>query len=74
MPLILQTIDEYTVKERKKDTYWLVFNTVYNDVHAFKKELDSEDGFSLYLDKKNTDTLPEMNSQALCKQTFQMLN
>lgn len=37
MAQIIYTIDEYIVKERKRDTYWLVFNTVYNDVHAFKK-------------------------------------
>ena len=51
MPQILQTIDEYIVKERKRDTFWLVFNTVYNDIHAFNKKLNSEDAFSLYLDK-----------------------
>ena len=55
MTQILQTIDEYIVKERKRDTFWLVFNTVYNDIHAFNKKLNSEDAFSLYLDKKNTD-------------------
>ena len=38
MPIALYTIEEYVIKERKRDTYWLVFNTVYNDIHAFKKK------------------------------------
>lgn len=55
MAQILQTIDEYIVKNRKKDTIWIVFNTVYNDVHTLKKELDAKD-FLKYLNKKFTDT------------------
>ena len=56
MPRALYTIEEYVVKERKRDTYWLVFNTVYNDIHAFKKELTmSENGTSNYLKKEFTD-------------------
>ncbi len=52
MPQIICTIDEYAATVRKKDTIWVVFNKVYNDVHAFKKEL--RDAFK-YLDKENTD-------------------
>ena len=56
MPIALYTIEEYVVKERKRDTYWLVFNTVYNDIHAFKKEPTvNEDGSINYLEKKFTD-------------------
>lgn len=56
MAQIIYTIDEYIVKERKRDTYWLVFNTVYNDVHAFKKKLQrNEDDTSSYLSEKFTD-------------------
>ena len=56
MPIALYTIEEYVVKERKSDTYWLVFNTVYNDIHAFKKEPTvNEDGSINYLEKKFTD-------------------
>ena len=56
MPVALYTIEEYVVKERKRDTYWLVFNTVYNDIHAFKKEPTvNEDGSINYLEKKFTD-------------------
>ena len=55
MPIALYTIEEYVVKERKRDTYWLVFNTVYNDIHAFKKEPTvNEDGSINYLEKKFT--------------------
>ena len=56
MPRALYTIEEYVVKERKRDTYWMVFNTVYNDIHAFKKESTMrEDGTSNYLKKEFTD-------------------
>ena len=56
MPIALYTIEEYVVKERKRETYWLVFNTVYNDIHAFKKEPTvNEDGSINYLEKKFTD-------------------
>ena len=56
MPIALYTIEEYVAKERKRDTYWLVFNTVYNDIHAFKKEPTvNEDGSINYLEKKFTD-------------------
>ncbi len=35
---------------------WLCFNTVYNDVHAFKKELTADEyGITRYLDEKNID-------------------
>lgn len=56
MAQIIYTIDEYIVKERKRDTYWLVFNTVYNDVHAFKNKLQrNEDDTSSYLREEFTD-------------------
>lgn len=56
MPIALYTIEEYVVKERKRDTFWLVFNTVYNDIHAFKKEPTmNENGTSNYLKKEFTD-------------------
>ena len=56
MAIALYTIEEYIVKERKRDTYWLVFNTVYNDIHAFKEEPTvNEDGSINYLEKEFTD-------------------
>ena len=54
MPQILKTIEEYVVNDRKRDTYFMVFNTVYNDIHAFNKE--PENGiFTDYLNKKYID-------------------
>ena len=54
MPQILKTIEDYVVNDRKKDTYFMVFNTVYNDIHAFNKE--PENGiFTVYLNKEFTD-------------------
>lgn len=56
MPKLLYTIDEYTATVRKRDTYWLVFNTVYNDIHAFKKpRIANEDGITSYLREEFTD-------------------
>jgi hypothetical protein len=56
MPVALYTIDEYVATDRKRDTYWLVFNTVYNDIHAFKKKPTvNEDGSRNYLKKEFTD-------------------
>ena len=54
MPQILKTIEDYVVNDRKRDTYFMVFNTVYNDIHAFNKE--PENGiFTVYLNKEFTD-------------------
>ena len=48
MSEILKRVEEYIVETRKRDTYWLVFNTAYNDIFAFDKEPDIEplDGLS----------------------------
>ena len=48
----LYTIDEYIATVRKRTSIWIVFNTVYNDVHAFNKEFE---GTESYLNKKYTD-------------------
>ena len=58
MPKILKTLAEYVVETRKRDTFFMVFNTVYNDIHAFNKEpeIDSlKEIFTGYLNKKFTD-------------------
>ena len=58
MPQILKTLEEYVVETRKRDTFFMVFNTVYNDIHAFNKEpeINSLDGiFTGYLNKEFTD-------------------
>ena len=58
MPQILQTLEEYVVEDRKRETYFIVFNTAYNDMYAFNKEPKSdnlEDIFTGFLDKKFVD-------------------
>ncbi|MFA9240428.1 MAG: hypothetical protein ACEQSQ_11160 [Candidatus Paceibacteria bacterium] len=58
MPQILKTLAEYVVETRKRDTFYMVFNTVYNDIHAFNKEpeIDSlKEIFTGYLNEKFTD-------------------
>ena len=58
MPQILKTIEEYVVNDRKRDTFFMVFNTAYNDIHAFNKEpeIDSlKEIFTGYLNEKFTD-------------------
>ena len=58
MPQILKTIEEYVVETRKRDTFFMVFNTVYNDIHAFNKEPEInslKEIFTGYLNKKFTD-------------------
>ena len=58
MPKILKTLAEYVVETKKRDTFFMVFNTVYNDIHAFNKEteIDSlKEIFTGYLNKKFTD-------------------
>ena len=58
MPQILKTLAEYVVETRKRDTFYMVFNTVYNDIHAFNKEpeINSLDEiFTGYLNKEFTD-------------------
>ena len=56
MPRLLKTLSQYVVETRKKETYFMVFNTVYNDIYAFKKEPSSEEnieeGIFGYLNKK----------------------
>jgi len=51
MPQLIQTIDEYITTVTKKETHWIVFNKTYNDVHAYKKKLNSIDK---YLVKEET--------------------
>lgn len=54
MPQILKTLAEYVVETRRKDTFFMVFNKVYNDIHAFDKKLENDE-FISYLDKDNVD-------------------
>jgi hypothetical protein len=56
MPQLIQTVEEYIATTIKRQGYWMVFNTVYNDVHAFNKPAPrEEDGFPRYLAEEDTD-------------------
>ncbi|OCL89475.1 hypothetical protein [Arcobacter porcinus] len=56
MPRLLKTLTEYVATIRKRETYFMVFNTVYNDLYAFKNEPNSEEnaeyGIFGYLNEK----------------------
>ena len=43
MPRLLKTLSQYAVERKKEETYFMVFNTVYNDLYAFKNEPNSEE-------------------------------
>ena len=50
MPRLLKTLTEYVATIRKRETYFMVFNTVYNDIYAFGNEQNSaENGIFGYL-------------------------
>ena len=38
----MYVIEQYATIVRKKDTFWMVFNHTYNDLHAFKLEWTDE--------------------------------
>ena len=56
MPRLLKTLSQYAVERKKEETYFMVFNTVYNDLYAFKNEPNSEEnaeyGIFGYLNEK----------------------
>ena len=53
MPRLLKTLTEYVATIRKRETYFMVFNTVYNDIYSFGNEQNSaENGIFGYLNKK----------------------
>ncbi len=57
MPQLLPTIEEFIATDIKRQGYWMVFNTSYNDAHAFKKdpEMDEATAKRRYLEKEDTD-------------------
>lgn len=69
MAQALYTIDEYIATVRKKQTIWIVFNTIYNNVHAFKKR-DEEDLFEKYLKEKFTDKVAQKEFLDFMKTNF----
>lgn len=38
----MYVIEQYAATVRKKDTFWMVFNRIYNNIHAFKLEAIDE--------------------------------
>ena len=61
MPTRLKRVEEHIVETRKRFTYWLVFNTAYNDLFVFdiEPEVKSSDGvlamYEVCLNKKFID-------------------
>ena len=47
-------IEAFTLNVRKKETHWIVFNKLYNDIHAFGKNF-TDDTIFKYLSKSDTD-------------------
>jgi hypothetical protein len=68
MPQIVPTIDEYIATQRKETTIWMVFNTVYNDVHAFNKK-DSV-AFNSYLNEEYTNKEAQQEFLTFMKENF----
>ena len=57
MPQLLPTIEEFIATDIERQGYWIVFNTSYNDAHAFNKnpEADEASGEGGYLEIEDTD-------------------
>ena len=69
MPQILYTVEEYIATKRQKTSIWIVFNTVYNDIHAFKKKLEG-DYFEMYLKESYTDQEARQEFLDFMKENF----
>ncbi len=69
MPTAMYVLEQYAAEVRKKDTIWMVFNTLYNDVHAFKQELTEENGDD-YLRDSETDLVARDEFSAFMKENF----
>lgn len=72
MPKLLPTIEEYVAADVRRQGYWIVFNTSYNDVHAFKKKpsVDEETGLHRYLVEEDTDELARSEFLSYMKTNF----
>jgi hypothetical protein len=59
VPIALPTIDQLIVETLKRDGFYFVFNTKYNDIQAFGKPVEKEEATSLMsslgFDKSATD-------------------
>jgi hypothetical protein len=72
MPQGLPTIEEFIATDIKRQGYWIVFNTGYNDVHVFKKspEIDEVSGMRRYLVQEDTDELARNEFLAFMEQNY----
>jgi len=71
MPLLLPTVCQYITENRKKDSFWINFNTVYNDIHAFKQKEKYKDNFrGKYLNKDYTDENKKKEFLEFMKENF----
>ena len=68
MLVIISTVCQYIAKVRKKDGFWVNFNTVYNDIHAFKKS--PEEFRDKYLEEKYTDKSKQKEFLDFMKKNF----
>jgi len=66
MPVALKTVCQYIAEVRKKDSFYLTFNTAFNDICVFKKidEYDIDDFYNeKYTDyEKRDEFIDFMNS------------
>lgn len=73
MPKILKTLDEYVVEDRKREAYFIVFNTAYNDIYAFRTEPETDnlkDILTGFLDKKFVDYKAREEFMNFMKENF----
>ena len=65
MPLLIPTVCQYITEVRKKDGFWVNFNTVYNDIRAFGKKYQDK-----YLEEKYTDKSKQREFLDFMKKNF----
>ena len=48
MPYPQPTIESFITQRRQKETFWMVFNTRYNEIHALNQKPDDMDSAGFY--------------------------
>jgi hypothetical protein len=66
MPEAIKTIEEIVTIRFKRQGYWMVFNRAYNEVHAFKQEVDA----GRYLNEEETDETARAEFVAFMRENF----
>lgn len=72
MPLVFKTIDKYIRRKKKKSTYCMVFNKVYNEAH-FLEKMPYED-INSYKKKNYTDNVAREEFLQFMKERFPNTN